>query len=255
MLGAICDAEFHARQHDQHHHRNANNQRGAENAGIWRRLQKCVSHQRDAKRRHQCRSDHVFSDRRNQGIQFRVDHQVVGAGRANRHHPHHHHYLHHQLAVGLLAIIACGGMVRAEEGTTAIANPVATSTGSVANQAVQINQGGYSQQGFGGGHVCNSSTLVFTPFFLGSNSYPGDGAASRNQNFGVQLSFSVPLDTEMVRLCKDLAKRKIEKERLDYELVRVLKCIEIKKTGYVIHPSSPYVSVCGDVIAASSVQK
>ena len=65
----------------------------------------------------------------------------------------------------------------------------------------------------------------------------------------------MPLDFEMVRLCKELARRKIEKERLDYELVRILKCIEIKKAGYMIHPSSPYASVCADVVEASSVRK
>ena len=51
--------------------------------------------------------------------------------------------------------------VNAQE-STATANPIATSSGSVSNQAVQINQGGYSQQGFSSGHYCNSSTLTFT---------------------------------------------------------------------------------------------
>jgi hypothetical protein len=120
---------------------------------------------------------------------------------------------------------------------------------------VQINQGSYSQQGYGGGHTCNSSTLVLTPFYLGNDVNNPEAAYIRNQNFGAQVSLSVPLDFEMVRLCKDLARRKLEKERLDYELVRILKCVEIKKAGYTIHPSSPYAGVCADVVPIAAVQK
>jgi len=128
---------------------------------------------------------------------------------------------------------------------------VATSTGSVSNQAVQINQGSYSQQSYGGGHVCNSSTLVFTPFYLGNDSHPKTYV--RNQNFGAQVSLSIPLDAEMVSLCKTLAKRKLEKERLDYALVRVLKCAELLKAGFKIREDSPYAPVCADVVPAAAV--
>jgi hypothetical protein len=128
---------------------------------------------------------------------------------------------------------------------------VATSTGSVSNQAVQINQGSYSQQSYGPGHQCNSSTLVFTPFYLGNDVHPEPYV--RNQNFGAQVSFSVPLDFEMVRLCKDLAKRKLEKERLDYALVRALKCAELFKTGFKIRDDSPFAPLCADVVPIAAV--
>lgn len=140
-------------------------------------------------------------------------------------------------------------------GTTAIANPVATSTGSVSNQAVQINQGSYSQQGFGGGHICNSATMVFTPFYLGNDLYQLEAPYTRNQNFGAQVSFSVPLDLEMVDLCKKLAKRKLEKERLDYELVRLIKCVEVMKGGFTFAPGSPFATICGDVVPIAAVPK
>ena len=58
------------------------------------------------------------------------------------------------------------------DGTTVIANPQASSTGSVTNSAVQINQGSYSTQGLGTGHFCNSGTVVFTPFYLGAGFHP-----------------------------------------------------------------------------------
>ena len=128
---------------------------------------------------------------------------------------------------------------------------MATSTGSVSNQAVQINQGSYSQQSYGPGHTCNSSTLVFTPFYLGNDVNPEPYV--RNQNFGAQVSFSVPLDFEMVSLCKELAKRKLEKERLDYALVRALKCAELLKLGYKIREDSPFAPVCADVVPIAAV--
>ena len=98
---------------------------------------------------------------------------------------------------------------------------------------------------------------MFTPFYLANdvNNHAADASYIRNQNFGAQISFSVPLDFQMVSLCKELARRKIEKERLDYELVRILKCVEIKKAGYMIHPSSPYAGVCADVIKIADAQK
>ena len=131
------------------------------------------------------------------------------------------------------------------------ANPVATSSGSVSNQAVQINQGGYSQQSFGGGHFCNSPTLVFTPFYLGNDTHPN--SYIRNQNFGAQVSLSLPLDYGIVNLCKELARKKLEKERLDYALIRVLKCAELAKTGFKIREDSPYAPVCADVVPVAAV--
>lgn len=253
--GSICDTEFHSGQHDQHNDNNSDNQRNSSGPGVWRQLQKRQRCQRDSKRRHQCFWYHVLGDRRYQTLQPGGGDQVCRRGGADRHYAHHHNKRYHQFLIGVLTIILCLPAKAQEGGTTAIANPVATSTGSVSNQAVQINQGSYSQQGYGNGHTCNSSTLVFTPFYLGNDVNNPEAPYLRNQNYGAQVSLSLPLDFEMVRLCKDLARRKIEKERLDYELVRILKCVEIKKAGYMIHPSSPYASVCADVVEASAFRK
>jgi hypothetical protein len=210
--------------------------------------------------------NHNSNDQRNRSNQSNRQHQALQPGgrnplcwhrTTNRHNKIDYNQLNYKQLIGLLAVTLCWCLPgRAEGGgTTAIANPVATSSGSVSNQAVQINQGSYSQQGYGNGHTCNSSTLVLTPFYLGNDVNNQEAAYIRNQNFGAQVSLSVPLDFEMVRLCKELAKRKLEKERLDYELVRILKCVEIKKAGYTIHPSSPYAGVCADVIPIAAVQK
>ena len=93
--------------------------------------------------------------------------------------------------------------------------------------------------------------MVLTPFYLGNDVHPEPYV--RNQNFGAQVSFSVPLDFEMVRLCKELAKRKLEKERLDYALVRALKCAELFKTGFKIRDDSPYAALCADVVPIAAV--
>ena len=116
---------------------------------------------------------------------------------------------------------------------------------------MQINQGSYSQQSYGTGHTCNSSTLVFTPFYLGNDVNPEPYV--RNQNFGAQVSLSIPLNREMVQLCKELAKRKLEKERLDYALVRALKCAELLKMGFKIRDDSPFAPVCADVVPIAAV--
>ena len=137
-------------------------------------------------------------------------------------------------------------MAIASPEVNAVANPIATSSGAVSNNNVQVNQGGFSMQGFSPGHQCNGGTMVFTPFYLGNDMHSDEYV--RNQNFGAQVSFSVPLDGGMVELCKSLARKKLEKERLDYALIRALKCAELLDKGFMFKPSSPYAIVCDDVV-------
>ena len=70
----------------------------------------------------------------------------------------------------------------------------------------------------------------------------------RNNNFGAQLNFSVPLDGGMIELCKSIAKKHEQKLRLDYELVRALKCTEIMKAGFMFRPGSRVEVLCHDVV-------
>ena len=216
-LGSVGHSELHTGVNDLQHKHHTNHQRDCTNPGVWWRLQECQCKQSDSQRRHRRHNHHVLSNRHHQAVQPGSGYPFCWRRRANRHHENHHDYFNYKQLVRVLAIVLCFCLpVKAEGGgTTAIANPVATSSGSVSNQAVQINQGGYSQQGFGNGHSCNSSTLVFTPFYLANdvNNHAADASYIRNQNFGAQVSFSVPLDFQMVSLCKELARRKIEKER------------------------------------------
>jgi hypothetical protein len=249
--GAIGHAQLHPGQHDQYDYQQSDDQRDNPDQDLRRRLHQLFRHQYHAIRSGWRSRHDLQRDNSRRALPAGNRHQGGGHRRTAGHHPHHHYQLHYKLAVGVLAVAICSPAAAQDGGTTAIANPVATSTGSVSNQAVQINQGSYSQQSYGPGHTCNSATVVFTPFYLGNDVNPEPYV--RNQNFGAQVSFSVPLDFEMVRLCKDLAKRKLEKERLDYALVRALKCAELFKTGFKIRDDSPFAPLCADVVPIAAV--
>jgi hypothetical protein len=53
-------------------------------------------------------------------------------------------------------------------GVSATASPVANSSGSVTNQAIQVLQGPYITNTYGGGIQCQGPTLNITPFVTGS---------------------------------------------------------------------------------------
>lgn len=162
------------------------------------------------------------------------------------------------------------------EGVTAIANPQATSSGSVVNNATQVLQGPYVTNGYGGGIQCQGPTLNFTPFistsFSGQTPFErnadldGDGIDDRtgqknNWSFnpGASLTVSFPLDGGLQEMCKDAARTwtarqqaETDKARLDFELVRLLRCGEAAKNGVMFHPDSPYASICADVVVVSA---
>ena len=133
-----------------------------------------------------------------------------GYHRDRGHRANNRNNFYHYVVIGLLQVISFASPVRAQvsDGTTVIANPQASSTGSVTNSAVQINQGSYSTQGFASGHYCNSGTVVFTPFYLGGDFHP---QYTRSQSFGAQISFSVPLDGSITEICKELGLKKFKK--------------------------------------------
>ena len=250
--GGDCLSELHSGQHEFHNHHNHDDQRNDRYRTGWWQLQKLVGLQHHTKWASWRCVHHLFGDDGWRRIPTGNCGTSSGDHRNRNNYTQHRPNLYQKLAVNLLPVIFFLPVgVKAQE-VNAVANPVATSSGSVSNQAVQINQGGFSEQSFSPGHRCNSSTMVFTPFYLGNESNP---AYTRNQNFGAQLSFSFPLDGKMVELCKSLAEKKLEKERLDYALIRALKCAELLKKGFMFHPDSPYSVVCADVVPIARVPK
>ncbi len=130
-------------------------------------------------------------------------------------------------------------------GVSATAAPVANSSGSVTNQAIQVLQGPYITNTYGGGIQCQGPTLNFTPFLTGANSsqspYEGyyddpvydlrdfneDGAPdnpgsilytvpvrtgqkeNNNISAGISATLSIPLDKTLQQQCKDAANTQI----------------------------------------------
>ena len=129
---------------------------------------------------------------------------------------------------------------------SATAAPVANSSGSVTNQAIQVLQGPYITNTYGGGIQCQGPTLNFTPYVTGAVSAqkpfedfyndpvydfrdldedgsldnPGDILyevpirTGQKDNYSLSLGFSAtwskPLDTKLQEQCKQAAATQIE---------------------------------------------
>ena len=148
-------------------------------------------------------------------------------------------------------------MAQTAPSNTNIAGPSASATGNVTNQAVQVLQGPYALNTYGSGVSCQGPTMSVAPFVLGNLNGNKDPATyqSYTGNAGVSLGLNFPLDGSMQELCKERAKTEIrrqnaeaDKARLDFELVRLLKCGEAIKSGIIFHPDSPYSKICADVV-------
>ena len=105
--------------------------------------------------------------------------------------------------------------------------------------------------------------MTFSPFYMGNHTKPWDidengmrpSSYTMAENWGGQINFMVPLDREGLRRCRSMAARQEEKMRLDYELVRALKCAELQQKGFMLVPGSRVYSMCSDVIPISSYLK
>ena len=140
---------------------------------------------------------------------------------------------------------ACPSYAETVGGVSATASPIANSSGSVTNQAIQVLQGPYITNTYGGGIQCQGPTLNITPFVTGSGSFqspyepfyndpvydmrdldedgsldnPGDilyfvptrtgQKDSYNLSLGVSATWSNPMDKELQELCKNAATTQI----------------------------------------------
>ena len=75
------------------------------------------------------------------------------------------------------------------------------------------------------------------------------------ENWGFQVNFMVPLDKRGLERCRTMAARQEEKMRLDYELVRVLKCAELQPKGFALRPGSRVEHLCHDVVPIALLNK
>ena len=134
-------------------------------------------------------------------------------------------------------------------GVSATANPVANSSGSVTNQAIQVLQGPYITNTYGNGVQCQGPTMNVTPFFTGNVAIkrpyedywmdpvynnvdannddvpdnPGQilyykptrtgQKDSTTVSLGVSATWSKPLDKTLQKLCKEIAAANIEMQK------------------------------------------
>lgn len=118
-------------------------------------------------------------------------------------------------------------------------------------------QGPYAVNTFGAGVSCQGPTMSVSPFALGSFNGGNDPTTyqSHNGNFGISMGFNFPLDGSLHELCKSRARVEMERQqaesdkaKLDFALVRAIKCLEIIKSGGFFHPDSPYGITCADIV-------
>ena len=153
------------------------------------------------------------------------------------------------LTVGLLSVSGLPALAE-DSKVQNTSSPVAAATGNVTNQAVQFqNNGAPSRQYFAPSNSCNGATMQLSPYYIGSDTIPFESEGYvRSNNFGAQINFSVPLDGSMVELCKSIARRNEQKMRLDYELVRALRCSELQAKGFTFRPGTRMEILCNDIV-------
>jgi len=174
----------------------------------------------------------------------------------------HRNTIYNKLYIGIYAVAAnailCGSVTaQTAPSNTNIAGPSASATGNVTNQAVQVLQGPYAVNTYGAGVSCQGPTMSLSPFVMGNLNGDKDPETfqSHSANAGFSMGFNFPLDGSLTELCKARARVEIarqqaeaDKARLDFELVRLLKCGEALKAGVSFHPQSPYAKICSDVV-------
>ena len=158
-------------------------------------------------------------------------------------------YLHTIKKICLIlatSVIAAPANAADVGGVSATANPIANSSGSVTNQAIQVLQGPYITNTYGGGIQCQGATMNITPYVTGTGNFkrpfehtymdpvydvhdadddgqidnPGNvlyymptrtnQQDSYNLSVGVSATWSRPLDKDLQALCKQAAETQTE---------------------------------------------
>ena len=160
----------------------------------------------------------------------------------------HNKYIHTIKKICLLlatSVIATPAHAADVGGVSATANPIANSSGSVTNQAIQVLQGPYITNTYGGGIQCQGATMNITPYATGGVAFkrpwepyydepvydihdadddgqidnPGNilyymptrtnQSDSYNVSVGVSATWSRPLDKKLQQQCKEAAQASI----------------------------------------------
>ena len=255
------NTSLYTRLNERYHHYNSNRHRDYKSESIWRRITELVRNQYNSFRRYYKFQYNLCSNNswgrlstRSRNQSSRRNNWFSTAGN-NRYRQRYNNKRYYYLLIGLLTV-GCTPAYAGDD-TYNTAAPESTATGNVTNQAVQFqNNGAPSRQTYSKGVSCNGPTMTFSPFWLASENKPYDPESySRGWNYGGQLNFMVPLDYSTVAQCKRIARRVEEKMRVDYELVRALKCAELMQKGFTLRPGSRVEHMCNDVVPIVSVIK
>ena len=166
-----------------------------------------------------------------------------------------------RVALLLSLLIASPALAEQAPQNTNIAGPTASATGNVTNQAVQVLQGPYPIATFGQGVSCPGPALTIAPFVTGNlnNNTDPYSYQSNSASGGFTIGFSTPLNGNITETCLEAARTTIArnraeeaKARLDFELVRALRCGEMKRNGIHFHPQSPYAAICADIVVINT---
>ena len=144
-----------------------------------------------------------------------------------------------KLIIGLSLLPTAPSFATDVGGVSATANPVANSSGSVTNQAIQVLQGPYITNTYGDGIQCQGATMNLTPYVTRTGTWqdpyeawfndpvynmadnnddnipdsPGEilyyvptrtgQKSTQNINLGLSMTISIPLDKKAMEQCKE----------------------------------------------------
>ena len=87
-----------------------------------------------------------------------------------------------------------------------------------------------------------------------SENYSGTNKDSYSIGTGITLNFSIPLDRQYTRKCKeaaqiqnDINKQKLKNLELEWHVARVKHCGTLKQSGINVKSDSPFFQVCKDI--------
>ena len=81
------------------------------------------------------------------------------------------------------------------------------------------------------------------------------GSYVKNENWGFQVNFMVPLDKEIQNRCKSIGERQEEKMKLNYELIRIDNCSKLLQKGLMIKPGTRVSHLCSDIVSIKEYLK
>ena len=170
---------------------------------------------------------------------------------------HRHNFNLYTIAKKLCLLLATTAVVTPAYaadvgGVSATANPIANSSGSVTNQAIQVLQGPYITNTYGGGIQCQGATMNITPYLTGTGNFkrpfehtyndpvydvhdanddgqidnPGNilyyvptrtgQQDSYNMSVGLSATWSRPLDKKLQNQCKEAVETQINLQNQIY---------------------------------------